>query len=99
MHALLNGNNGLRKPLWYQQNRPVPLAVKLKMLRSLFMLAASLILSTATLAHEGHGDPSHQQGPTHYVVNPSHAVPIVLTVACGIGAGLLIRRGWRGWRT
>jgi hypothetical protein len=65
------------------------------MLRSLFISSAWLILSTATFAHEGHGDPAHQHGATHYAVNPSHAVPIVLTVASVIGLGLLIRRGWR----
>ena len=68
------------------------------MLRSLSILAASLILTTATFAHEGHGHPAHQHGATHYVVNPSHAVPIMLTVVGVIGLGLLIRRGWRGWR-
>ena len=68
------------------------------MLRSVLILAALLILAPATLAHEGHGHPEHQHGATHYVVNPSHAVPIVLTVAVGIGVGLLIHRSPRGWR-
>ncbi len=63
------------------------------MLRSLSILVVSLILTTTTFAHEGHGHPAHQHGATHYVVNPSHAVPVVLTVAGVIGLGLLIRRG------
>jgi hypothetical protein len=68
------------------------------MLRSLFIFSASLIFSSVTFAHEGHGDPAHQHGATHYAVNPSHSAPIVLTVAGVIGVGLLIRRGWRDWR-
>ncbi|MEJ7590580.1 MAG: hypothetical protein WKF77_03470 [Planctomycetaceae bacterium] len=68
------------------------------MLRSVSILAASLILTSAAFAHEGHGHPQHQHGATHYVVNPSHAVPIVLTVAAVSGVGLLIRRHVRGWR-
>ncbi len=66
------------------------------MLRSLSILVVSLILTTTTFAHEGHGHPAHQHGATHYVVNPSHAVPVMLTVAGVIGLGLLIRRSVRG---
>ena len=67
------------------------------MLRSISIPAVLLILTSAAFAHEGHGDPAHQRGATHYVVNPSHAVPIVLTVAAVIGLGLLIRRSVRNW--
>jgi len=68
------------------------------MLRSVSILAASLMLASGAFAHEGHGDPSHQHGATHYAVNPSHAVPIVLTVGAVIGLGLLFRRSTRNWR-
>lgn len=68
------------------------------MFRSVSSLATSLILTSAAFAHEGHGHPSHQHGVTHYVINPSHAVPIVLTVAAVVGLGLLIRRGVHRWR-
>jgi len=68
------------------------------MLRFVSIPAVSLILTSAVFAHEGHGDAAHQHGATHYVVNPSHAVPIVLTVAAVIGLGLLIRRTVRSWR-
>ncbi len=67
------------------------------MLRSVSISVASLILASAAFAHEGHGDPSHQHGATHYAVNPSHAVPIVLTVGAVTGLGLLIRRSVRRW--
>lgn len=68
------------------------------MLRSISIPVALLFLASAAFAHEGHGDPAHQHGATHYAVNPSHAVPIVLTAASVIGVGLLVRRSVRNWR-
>ena len=68
------------------------------MLRQVLVFAASLILASAAFAHEGHGDPAHQHGATHYVVNPSHATPVLFTVTAVIGLGLLIRRSVRNWR-
>jgi glutathione S-transferase len=68
------------------------------MLRSVSILAASLILTSVAFAHEGHGDPTHQHGATHYAVNPSHAVPIIVTVTGVIGLGLLVRRSVRNGR-
>jgi len=68
------------------------------MLRSFLSLATLLIVTSAALAHEGHGHPAHQHGVTHYVVNPSHAVPILLTVAAVAGLGLVVRNCVRMWR-
>ena len=62
------------------------------MLRAFLSLATLLIVASSAIAHEGHGHPAHQHGVTHYVVNPSHAVSIVLTVAAVAGLGLLIRK-------
>ena len=65
------------------------------MSRAVSILAVSLMIGSTVFAHEGHGHPAHQAGATHYVVNPSHAVPVVLTVAFVIGLGALIRRARR----
>ena len=70
-----------------------------KMFRLTSIIAASFMLTSAAFAHEGHGDPAHQHGVTHYVINPSHAIPIGLTVVAVIAAviavGVLIRRNRR----
>jgi hypothetical protein len=44
------------------------------------VLSCLLLLNTgATLsAHEGHGSPAVQDGLLHYLVNPSHAIPLVI---------------------
>jgi len=62
------------------------------MFRSASLLTAFLLLASAAFAHEGHGDPAHQHGATHYVVNPSHAMPIGLTATTVLGLGLALRR-------
>jgi hypothetical protein len=81
-----------------RQSKPVIQTIfdsGLKMFRAASILAILLIMGSTAFAHEGHGHPEHQTGATHYVVNPSHAVPIVLTVAAVIGLGALIRRARR----
>ncbi len=62
------------------------------MIRTVLIFVASLVSASASLAHEGHGHPDHQNGVMHYVVNPSHATSIVFTVAAVIAIGYLIRR-------
>ena len=62
------------------------------MLRFVTSLAAMLVLASTAFGHEGHGHPEHQQGVRHYVVNPSHALPIALSAAVVSGIGILIRR-------
>lgn len=59
-------------------------------------VACSLAMFCATAplsAHEGHGHPGTQDGVLHYVVNPSHAVPALVTaaIACSLG-WMLFRR-------
>jgi len=68
-----------------------------EMLRSFTSLAALICLTSTLIAHEGHGHPEHQQGATHYLVNPSHALPILLSVAAVAGIGFLINRSVRKW--
>jgi hypothetical protein len=70
-----------------------------KMLRSFATLGALICLTVPAIAHEGHGHPEHQQGATHYLVNPSHALPILLSVAVIAGTGFLISRSVRKWRS
>ena len=62
------------------------------MFRSASLLTAFVLLASAAFAHEGHGDPAHQHGATHYVINPTHAVPIGLTATAVVGLGLALRR-------
>ena len=62
------------------------------MLRRLTGALAILALMPSVFAHEGHGHPEHPQGIAHYLVNPSHAVPIVLCCAAALIAGLAARR-------
>ena len=55
----------------------------------------SLLVSGSALAHEGHGDPQHQTGVLHYLVNPSHAVTILIAavvLAVGIRAVVKLAR-------
>lgn len=65
------------------------------MKRFILTFSATIAMASAALAHEGHGHPAHQEGVTHYVVNPSHAVPVILAIAIATGVGVLIRRGRR----
>lgn len=44
-------------------------------------MIATLLQSGVVLAHEGHGHPSWQSGVMHYVLNPVHAIPVLL-VGC-----------------
>jgi len=75
------------------------LRVKSKMLRSVTSIAAFICLTSVVIAHEGHGHPEHQQGATHYLVNPSHALPVLFSVAAIAGIGFLISRSVRKWRS
>ena len=59
------------------------------------MLSAMIASVSAAFAHEGHGHPAHQEGVSHYIVNLSHAVPVVLAIALAVVIGLLIHRGRR----
>jgi len=43
-------------------------------------------------AHEGHGHPGAQDGVLHYVVNPSHAVPVLVTSALALVLGWMLFR-------
>jgi hypothetical protein len=70
-----------------------------EMFRSVTSLAALICLSSAVIAHEGHGHPEHQQGVSHYLVNPSHALPILLSVAAIAGIGFLIGRSVKKWHS
>ena len=65
------------------------------MLRSLSGALAIFALMPSVFAHEGHGHPEHPQGILHYVVNPSHALPIVICCAAALIAGLAARRMFR----
>lgn len=58
----------------------------------LMCIVATGLLSPEALAHEGHGHPAHQDGVIHYLVNPSHALPVVLTCAAATFAVWAIRR-------
>ncbi len=75
------------------------LRVKFKMLHSFTSLVALICLNSAVIAHEGHGHPEHQQGATHYLLNPSHALPILLSVTAIVGISLLIGRSVNKWRS
>ena len=50
------------------------------MMPRLFAVGVYLFAESAVFAHEGHGDPEHTDGMIHYVVNPSHAIPVMLSV-------------------
>ncbi len=43
-------------------------------------------------AHEGHGLPGVQHGVLHYIVNPSHAVPTLVTAFIAFGLGWTLFR-------
>jgi hypothetical protein len=70
-----------------------------KMLRSFTTFAALICLTSTVIAHEGHGHPEHQQGATHYLVNPSHALPILLLASAIVVIGMLISRTVKKWRS
>jgi hypothetical protein len=70
-----------------------------QMLRFSTSFATLLILTSTVIAHEGHGHPEHQQGAAHYLVNPSHALPVLLSVAAIAGIGFLISRSVKKWRS
>ena len=55
---------------------------------SLAMFCAAAPLA----AHEGHGHPDAQDGVLHYVVNPSHAVPALVTAALALSLGWMLFR-------
>jgi len=51
------------------------------------------VCATAPLsAHEGHGLPGAQHGVLHYVVNPSHSVPALVTALVAVGLGWTLFR-------
>jgi hypothetical protein len=99
MHASPNGKHGwhsgvligliLFGPLFEIQ---LTFSSDQKMIRTVLIFIATLVLASTSFAHEGHGHPDHQSGVTHYIVNPSHAIPVLLTVAAAITIGILIRR-------
>ncbi len=70
----------------------------LTMLRPISFVTILCLQLPTILAHEGHGLPTHEHGVSHYVVNPSHAVPMLLTVAAATGLWLLIRQLRRSGR-
>jgi len=51
-------------------------------------LVTTLLQSGIAVAHEGHGHPAWQSGVMHYVLNPVHAIPVLL-VGC---VALLVSR-------
>lgn len=65
------------------------------MLRRLTGALAILVLMPSVFAHEGHGHPEHQQGIVHYVVNPSHLLPIAFGCAAMLTAAWAMRRMFR----
>lgn len=79
--------------------RFILLKVILEMYRACTSLVALICLNSAVIAHEGHGHPEHQQGATHYLVNPSHALPILLSVTAIVGISFLIGRSVNKWRS
>ncbi len=62
-------------------------------LRSLAGALAILAVMPHSFAHEGHGHPEHPQGILHYVMNPTHALPVVLCLT-----GIMLA-AWTGQRT
>lgn len=58
-------------------------------------VAAICANGSSVLAHEGHGHPDHEHGASHYVVNPSHALPIMMGALVTIAGGVLMFRAWR----
>ncbi|MEY3457382.1 MAG: hypothetical protein RL215_539 [Planctomycetota bacterium] len=47
-------------------------------LTAVFTCLLLLNSSAVLMAHEGHGVPTAGDGLLHYLVNPSHAIPLVL---------------------
>lgn len=58
-------------------------------------VAAVSMNASSILAHEGHGHPDHQDGVSHYVVNPSHALPIMIGAVVLIAGCVMLVRALR----
>ncbi|MFO0978451.1 MAG: hypothetical protein U0996_18740 [Planctomycetaceae bacterium] len=58
------------------------------------ILAAALVItglqSTVAVAHEGHGHTSWQTGVMHYVLNPIHAIPVLLVGCVAVLVGRMV---------
>lgn len=54
-----------------------------KSFHNLIATAAVLCTPLMTLAHPGHGH-ENPLSPGHYVANPEHSLPVLLTLAAGI---------------
>jgi hypothetical protein len=62
---------------------------------SLLSVVATVLACGVAMSHEGHGHPGHQHGASHYVVNPSHSIPIATGVAVTVMGALMLRRSLR----
>lgn len=58
------------------------------------ILAAAMVVtclqSTVAVAHEGHGHASWQTGVMHYVLNPVHAIPVLLVGCVALLVGRMV---------
>ncbi len=64
------------------------------MKKALTYLAAMVIMmavSLNTVAHPGHGN-DNPLAPGHYVSNPQHALPIVLTLAMAVVVSWILNK-------
>jgi hydrogenase/urease accessory protein HupE len=62
------------------------------MFRTIAIACTLFTMISSVSAHEGHGNPEHQSGVMHYVVNPSHAIPVVLVCLVALMVVWFIRR-------
>jgi hypothetical protein len=62
------------------------------LIASALSLVAMSVIAAPAECHEGHGHPDHQHGASHYVVNPSHAMPILAGVSMMVFGGLALRQ-------
>ena len=58
-------------------------------------IAALSMKASSILAHEGHGHPDHQDGVSHYAVNPSHGLPIMIGAVVMVAGGMMLARALR----
>lgn len=52
-------------------------------MKNIVLLALGVAAPLLTFAHEGHGN-ENPLSPGHYIANPEHAIPLVLSFVVGI---------------
>ena len=62
------------------------------LITSFLSLVTMSIAAAPAECHEGHGHPDHKDGVSHYVVNPSHAMPILAGASMMVFGGLALRQ-------